>query len=328
MRTPTAAEIEWFESWLSENPKRVLIFVGRDFSPSVRYWQTAMKTEKAIDRVVFANEKALAETTHDAMRRESVAEDDCVWFRYELRNAESTEGKVVHGSWVAKSDASQLDLPLRGYFEPKGTSLSFSKSSSGRKKKRDSSLYISESLLETKDGRPIAFSIESPRWAGGAVYVLANGAMILNEGLTNPSHRALAQKLISKLPANGRVGFLSPKNENLIRSDSDKQEASGFELLRVWPLSLIAVQGLFIGFIVLLALFPIFGRPQKTATVSTADFGLHIEALGQLLHKSNDKNYALQKIASYFRDVKREPSNSWAQVAQPSKEFPNDRIVK
>jgi hypothetical protein len=328
IRTPTAAEIDWFESWLSENPNRVLIFVGRDFSPSVRYWQAAMKTEQAIDRVVYAQEKGLAETAHDAKRYENRIWEDCKWFRYVLNDSELVEkplGKqdALQGAWVVESELRGLDLPIRGYFEPKANPATAS-----RKKKRETNGLRVERLIETADGRPFAFSIHSDGWPGGAVYVLANGAMILNEGLTNPSHRAVAQKLIANLPTKGRIGFLSPPNETVIRSDTDKQEASGFELLRVWPLSLIAVQGLLVGFIVLLALFPIFGRPRKVATESTADFGLHIQALGQLLHQTNDKNYALQKIASYFRDVKREPSNPWAQVAQPSKEFPNDRIIK
>lgn len=324
IRTPTTAEIAWFESWLSENPNRFLVFVGRDFSPSVRYWQAAMKTDEAIDRVVFAQEKGLAETAHDAMRYENRIAEDCKWFRYVMNDSEILEKPATfQGTWVAESELVNLDVPLRGYFEPKDLYAS-----AVRKKKRESNGRRVDRLIETADGRPIAFSIHSSDWPGGAVYVLANGAMILNEGLTNPSHRAIAQKLISTLPANGRIGFLSPRNETLIRSDTDKQEASGFELLRVWPLSLIAMQGLLVGFVVLLALFPIFGRPRKIATESTADFGLHIQALGQLLQQTNDKNYALQKIASYFRDVKREPSNSWAQVAQPSKEFPNDRIIK
>ncbi len=336
IRTPTTAEIAWFEGWLSENPNRVLVFVGRDFSPSVRYWQAAMKTHKAIDRVVFAQEKGLAETAHDAMRYENRIAEDCKWFRYVMNDSEPVEAplevppeghlkkqEIFQGSWVAESEQVELDVPLRGYFEPEDLYASAT-----RKKKRETNERRVDRLIETADGRPITFSIHSAGWSGGAVYVLANGAMILNEGLTNPSHRAIAQKLISDLPANGRIGFLSPRNETVIRSDTDKQDASGFELLRVWPLSLIAMQGLLVGFVVLLALFPIFGRPRKIATESTADFGLHIQALGQLLHQTNDKNYALQTIASYFRDVKREPSNSWAQVAQPSKEFPNDRIIK
>jgi hypothetical protein len=328
IRTPTAAEIAWFERWLSENPNRVLVFVGRDFSPSVRYWQAAMKTDEAVDRVVFAQEKGLAETVHDAMRYENRIAQDCKWFRYVLNDSELVEKPVekpeaFQGTWVAESDQVGLDIPLRGYLEPKDLHAS-----AARKKKREPNERRVDRLIETADGRPVAFSIHSSNWSGGAVYVLANGAMVLNEGLTNSSHRAIAQKLISALPANGRIGFLSPKGETVIRSDTDKQDASGFELLRVWPLSLIAMQGLLVGFVVLLALFPIFGRPRKIATESTADFGLHIHALGQLLHQTNDKNYALQKIASYFRDVKREPNNSWAQVAQPSKEFPNDRIIK
>ncbi|MCY2975552.1 MAG: DUF4129 domain-containing protein [Planctomycetota bacterium] len=328
IRTPTTAEITWFESWLSENPNRVLVFVGRDFSPSVRYWQAAMKTDEAIDRVVFAQEKGLAETAHDAMRYENRIAQDCKWFRYvpndsELLEKQLQKPETFQGAWVAESDQVDLDVPLRGHLEPKDLYTS-----AARKRRRESNERRVDRLIETADSRPIAFSIHSSDWSGGAVYVLANGAMILNEGLSNPSHRAIAKKLISVLPTNGRIGFLSPRGETVIRSDTDKQDASGFELLRVWPLSLIAMQGLLVGFVVLLALFPIFGRPRKIATESTADFGLHIHALGQLLHQTNDKNYALQKIASYFRDVKREPNNSWAQVAQPSKEFPNDRIIK
>jgi len=312
MRLPTTSEIKWFEEWLAEYPNRTLVFIGRDFSPATRYWQRAVETLKKSDRSVFAQEKSQAETSHETLRWKQDQEMECSWFRQDTKPLEVVDGTNVSGFWrneAASKDTGVPDIhvPLRAYLNRASTDSAFE----------------GEVLLASKDRRPILFFMKSDGWYDGKLYVFANGSILLNEGMTYPGHRQLAQNLISKFASKGRIGFLSPQEETPIKSDLDAQEASGFELLRVWPLSLISIQALFLGFMVLLALFPIFGRPQRLAAKSRADFGLHIEALGQLLQKSQDKKYALHQIASYFRDVKGEPNNHWSQIAPPSKEFPH-----
>jgi hypothetical protein len=136
----------------------------------------------------------------------------------------------------------------------------------------------------------------------------------MNESLAHRGNLRMAERLIDQCTPNGRIGFLSNVGETRIRQPGDKQEPKGFEWLRVWPLSLIAIQALFIGSIALLAMLPIFGRPQRLPSPSTTDFGKHIEALGDLLAQTRDRNYALHRIADYFRDVRRDSASPWSTV--------------
>jgi hypothetical protein len=110
-----------------------------------------------------------------------------------------------------------------------------------------------------------------------------------------------------------RLGFLSNSGSLYVRQLGEPDEPEGFAMLRVWPLSLLSMHGLFVGFIAILALWPIFGRPQRLPYPSNADFGKHIEALGDLLYRSRDREYALQRIAEYFREVRRDSSSPWSE---------------
>lgn len=326
IRTLTAEEVLWFKDWLTEYPNRTLLFIGRDFSPASRYWQSAMRTEDKIGRAVFAQEKAVAETRHEALRWVPNLTDGCEWFDCIHGPFEITDGTELTGVWAKDMASENVSIPIRGYFIPTGSHASNERQTVDKKDEASENV-VDNVLLASKSGLPILFSMKSDYWDGGNVFVVANGAMLTNEGMTYRGHRQFAQRIIEEFPSKGRIGFLSPIQETPMRSDSAQQEASGLELLRVWPLSLISIQALLAGFIVLLALFPIFGRSQQLPQESRSDFGLHIEALGQLLQKSEDKTYALLQIASYFREVRREPNSPWSRIAPPLKESRDARPV-
>ena len=93
-------------------------------------------------------------------------------------------------------------------------------------------------------------------------------------------------------------------------------------MLTIWPLNVITLHAVFLGMLVLLAVFPIFGRAKQLPVKSTREFGQHIEAVGGLLFKSKDRFYALATIAEYFRNVRKEPTSAWANVEPAAHQQP------
>jgi hypothetical protein len=77
-------------------------------------------------------------------------------------------------------------------------------------------------------------------------------------------------------------------------------------LLKVWPLNAILLHLTILGIVFCLARSPIFGRPRELPPDSPADFGKHVAALGRLLARTKDRNYAHSRLAQYrqFADRK------------------------
>lgn len=137
--------------------------------------------------------------------------------------------------------------------------------------------------------------------------------MISNISLTNLQNFEIAKKLVNRLPMQN-IGFVMGAFDPRVRKDDNADQQKGFEMLTIWPLNVISLHAVFLGMLVLIAAFPIFGRAKRLPLKSSRDFGQHIEAVGGLLYKSKDKFYAVSTIAEYFREVRNEPTSPWAKV--------------
>ncbi len=316
-RLPNEREIEWFDHWLSQHPGRKLIWVGRDYSPASHYWEKATESSAPEDRRTYRLEQAYAESDFELARIQSAPKQKCEWFEQRLEKNIGRRVEKFEGPWANPIDADKSDIYLRGELLP----TKDSPSNASRNGSRDDLPGI-QTLLASSDGSPIVSSISHQYWGNSQLILVANGSVLMNEAITNRGNRQIAERLIDQCSPKGRIGFLSNNGDTKIHLPSDAQDPKGFEWLRVWPLSLIAIQGLFVGSIALLAMLPIFGRPQRLPSPSTTDFGKHIEALGDLLAQTRDRNYALQRIADYFRDVRRDLASPWsnvtAKIAEPS----------
>ena len=176
-------------------------------------------------------------------------------------------------------------------------------------------------FLETADGKPLVAEVTKSSWGASRVIVLANASLISNLSLTNSENLVIAKKLLGELPEEN-IGFLTGANDPPVRKDDNSEQQKGFEMLTVWPLNVISLHAAILGMLVLLAAFPIFGRAKLLPVKSTREFGQHIEAVGGLLSKSQDRAYALATIAEYFRNVRKEPTSPWAQIDPPAQEQP------
>jgi hypothetical protein len=174
-------------------------------------------------------------------------------------------------------------------------------------------LPVAVNLLETDDGKPLVAQVTTQKWGNSQVVFLANASLLSNLSLVNSGNRTLARNLLELLPQQG-VGFLTGSQDPPVREDNGAEQQKGFEMLTIWPLNVISIHAVFFGMLILLAVFPIFGRAKRLPQKSTRDFGQHVEAVGNLLLKSQDRFYALATIADYFRNVRKEPTSPWANI--------------
>ena len=170
-----------------------------------------------------------------------------------------------------------------------------------------------KSRLTTADDKPLIAEVTKKSWKNSKVLVLSNSSLISSISLTNHENLTIAKKIVDELPRTN-IGFLSGGQDPIVRSDDSSDQQKGFEMLTIWPLNVVSIHAVFLGMLVLLALFPIFGRAKQLPKKSTREFGQHIEAVGALLYKSQDRFYALATIAEYFRNVRKEPTSTWAKV--------------
>ncbi len=351
--------VAWMDHWLSSGD-RTLVYVGRDFSPTADYWsQSAEKfanSRLSDGDVLSAREKQAIELTElDRMRSRVRVKTATPWclFDHSQRNEERVN--AVKGPWSNEIDPSKARLFVRSY--PMGYSeqnlatilTEFDRETDDTSTKpvnaantveyefkwqtsdasmlgvvkslTASNLPEMESLLSTMDERPLIAEVTKPSWRNSRVIVLSNSSLISNLSLTNFENLALAKMLVRELPKQN-IGFLTGSNDPRVRKDDHSDQQKGFEMLTIWPLNVISLHAVFLGMLVLLAAFPIFGRAKQLPVKSTREFGQHIEAVGGLLFRSQDRFYALATIAEYFRNVRKEPTSPWSNVEPAAQQEP------
>jgi hypothetical protein len=164
-------------------------------------------------------------------------------------------------------------------------------------------------LLASADGLPLISSV-AYRNSSSRVIVLSSSAAISNINLLNPANRNLANKIVDQF-SSGTVGFVSMDTEPPIKEGTSQEENKGFEMLTVWPFNVITIHAVMVAMVALIAAFPIFGRPKTLPTTSQADFGEHVESMGELLRATGGRQLAKDAISRYFRMVRRDTKSPW-----------------
>ena len=168
-----------------------------------------------------------------------------------------------------------------------------------------------KTLLASADGLPLISSV-AYRNSSSRVIVLSSSAAISNINLLNPANRNLANKIVDQF-SSGTVGFVSMDTEPPIKEGTSQEENKGFEMLTVWPFNVITIHAAMVAMVALIAAFPIFGRPKTLPTTSQADFGEHVESMGELLRATGGRQLAKDAISRYFRMVRRDTQSPWVQ---------------
>jgi hypothetical protein len=341
------ATYEWIDKWLATGGK-TLIYVGRDFSPVGDYWSQvadqAMANGDWEDWLYASQQSAEQASRLDQMRASCRSSMISPWFLVEQRRSTGERVFNCSGPWASGfavdqarifsgSHAKSLDdftkEDLQKLFE-KPEMQAVTKPAGTAEFEREwqtndddmwnivqalpeQDLPHLETWLADNDGLPLIAQVTMARWGNSQVIYLANASLISNVSLVNSQNRLLAKKLVGLLPPKG-VGFVSGSFDPMVRTSENAGQQKGFEMLTIWPLNVITIHVVFLGMLMLVAVFPIFGRARLLPPKSTRDFGQHVEAMGALLYRTRDRFYALSTIADYFRIVRKEPTSPWANI--------------
>lgn len=340
-----AATYTWLTQWLSRG-NRTLIYIGRDYSPNVDYWRdlsNSPPSQKAFDDPGSAARdwQALERSRLDRMRRTNRNSMIMPWLRWNCSTHDMKQIQEFAGPLSKFVDASNSKIFLRTHptaiTENDETAIKkeFDWRPNATKPVPTSNMYektwtpndesqqqiISQILfndapkfspdLLAGDGRVLIGTLTRPEFLGGRVIVVANNSLFSNYSMLHESHRGIAGSIIKDLPKGG-VGFISGTSDPVVRDNDSGEQQQGLELLTLWPLNVITIHAAILGLVTLIAAFPIFGRPKRLRQNSSTDFGQHITAVGKMLERTGDADFATRTIAEYFRKVKKDNASPWA----------------
>ncbi len=301
---PGSPQREFLENWLAEGEGRVVVYIGRDYDAASAYWAKVRPTVRAEDAAEVQRRLARAKADYSAARAKMPVQGYARWFTAK-RDAPRRDIRTLQGPWAAGIDAKKCEIVLAGRLDVPAES---------DKKAADPELPESFEPLLTSEGDNLAFRVKNEQFNGsgdGQVIVVANGSWLLNYPLVNHEHRKLAARLVNECGSAGKVAFVESYAGGPTVSDKETTGASSpLAFMDVWPLNAIIIHLTVLGIIFCLARSPIFGRPQELPAESPADFGKHVSALGELLARTKDQQYALGRLNQYRELAKRDSGKS------------------
>lgn len=135
----------------------------------------------------------------------------------------------------------------------------------------------------------------------GNIIVAGSATPFLNGGLVDPGNRQLAGELSNLIPSSDRVA-VATSSEWVDLTESDSPSVLTF--IKVHPNGWVFGQGIAALLMFCWCQYPIFGRPKQTVSVESARFGRHVDALGKLLWRTKDVEYARQRIHDWHSTQK------------------------
>jgi hypothetical protein len=304
--------VTWIDSWLKQ-ANRTLVYISPDSGSEVEYWTTTRAMAPAEKRMEYRRRAATSQTQRRQNRFSPRKPPSYQWFTIsELSQPETIKG--VTGPW-APSDVTTADANTQNNATVGLPATPLEYEVSTVLSPKDDTTRV---LLKTNKGTAYVAKITSKQWNGSQIFVISSGSLLSNFGLTQSSNQLLADKIIQEAAtaknSGLRAGFLNNNGSAITVSNANKGApvASGMELLTVWPISLITMHGIFLGFVICLMLWPIFGRPRKTLHVTSGNFGHHLDAVAALMKRvGGGERYARGKISDYMKRIHGETTGPW-----------------
>ncbi len=298
--------------WLEAGNGRTLVYIGRDYNGAIDYWERMAPTAPAELAGESLHRQAEARAAWEAARSQMPKEEYAQWFTFR-RDQKPRRATNLSGPWAKDIDDSKTDIRLEGMLEmPSDKTYDLVDSPDNLPPP------IVEPLL-TSDHDALVYRLSDPDWKStptgdpGQIIVVNNGSFLLNYPLVNHEHRKLADKLIAECGSGGkRVVFIesAAKGPPVLDKEPTGSMPSPLELLKVWPLNAILLHVAVLGIIICLSRSLIFGRPRDLPGDSPSDFGKHVAALGKLLARTKDRNYAQARLAQYRQVAERRSGRS------------------
>lgn len=276
----------YFDHWLMTG-EHTLIYIGRDFNAAPLYWEKMQSRAPANEIADYERRWSFVRARTDVARSVLPEKSPTEWFtvlgREPWRRIDSLDGKWSAGIDVAKTEidlAARLDLP-------------------DEKQETEFTGQTHEILLQSEND-VLAFAVRRSHWGRSRIIVLANGSFTLNMPLANPEHRKLAAKLIAECPSGGKVAFLeSGPGDPAVRKTEESSSQHALHIFTIWPINFIFIHLAALGIAVGVLLFPNFGRPKRLPDEERSDFGQHVAALGELLERTKNREYAEIRLKQY-----------------------------
>lgn len=299
---PTDEQREFIENWLSNGFGRKAIYVGRDYDSAVAYWEEVLPSAAPEDKEEFQRQLARAKAEHDSSRADMPAKEYAGWFTTR-RDEAPRDVRTLEGPWAEGIDASKVEIEIEGRLTPPAAA----DVTAG-----DPAPPAEVEVLLESEGDALVTRLSDPTTGDGEIIVVTNGSFLLNYPLANPEHRKLAARLVREIDAGSRVVFIESDygGPTVYEKEPSGGGASPLEMLKVWPLNAIVLHMTLLGIFYCLAASPIFGRPRELPSEPAADFGKHVAALGELLARTKDRNYALSRLEQYRQMGKRDSGKS------------------
>jgi hypothetical protein len=281
---PEKAAVEQLELWLASRPGRTLVYVHRAYSAELDYWENVSPQVEQDDDLAAIEEhrsRLIAARTVEYLDA-TQAEDrqgDCVWFSARPVHCLPQQCQTLRGTWSRQIDPAECGIRWTDRLLFKLPTLQ------------------RETLL-AHDDIPIVTRLWRDDWQSSQILVLSHSAMWVNVGLANREHRLIARELIShcgRMNASDRksMAFLETEGGEILLNEG--RPSSVYE----WPINLPLWHATAFGIALCAAHFRFLGRPRPGATVPAADFGRHVEALGELLAKTGASEFAQQRVDQY-----------------------------
>lgn len=291
-KPPSQERRQYLEDWLANGSGRTVVYVGRDYDASISYWQRMAPAAPPAQADEALRRGAEARSAWEAARSRMPEKEYAGWFTVR-RDEKPRKVDSLSGPWSEGIDPQKTNIQIEGRLTI--PSLLDSQPSQGEPDAGDF-----ESLLASGPDALVT-RIHDDKWVGEQIIVVANGSFLLNYALVNHEHRKLAAKLVEECGSDRKVVFIEsgPEGPPILKKEPTGGFPTALALLKVWPLNAILLHLSVLGIVLCLARSPIFGRPRELPADSPADFGKHVAALGQLLARTKDRNYAQARLLQY-----------------------------
>ncbi len=270
---------------------------------------------------------AVARAEYVAARSEMTKEEYCGWYTLR-RDGVPRKVKSLAGPYSQGVDASQVDIELRARFDtPKEADLALTPTAEIDVDIEDFNPWEEDTwdqfswdtddateeipsdirVLLQSEGEPIITRVQDGGFRSGSqILVVANGSFLLNLPLVNHEHRKLAGRLIEASGQPGRVAFLEsgPNGPRVYAEEPGTGMPTGLEALVIWPIGCILMHLAVAGILYCFAKYAIFGRPKELPPDTASDFRKHVDALGELLQRSRDMQFASERLSQYQQTVR------------------------
>lgn len=285
----TATEAGFLDRWLSR-PGRTLIFIGGGYDGRADYWRDVLPLVGNAQRADVRNEIAHAEADRYLTQNRTYypTTSGCDWFEI-IPFVSGSPTRDVAGEW-----ATELNVRATQFADRQVLKLP-QPSTEGE------AVLFGESLLSV-NGQPLVGRVTRNTWPESQVLVIADGSWLLNSRLVNREHRQLAQTMIGACGLPKRVCFLESGDQELSVSDTDTSPPMMLQFFTIYPINVLMLHVVFLGILYCCSVYPIFGQPKELPTDVVSDFGKHVTAVGELLEKGRDRDYA-QSVVDQLRDL-------------------------